>query len=211
MDDDNVTRFFDLPRWVISDKQIISMEVGRSDAYRVNAVQVLYQLPINATTNDAVRKVQLAGNILKDDYLSGLRDGLRFYCQTVNVEALDATNAGLVAGRWSALAADRLMSGHLRYSGSFLLKGIQENICIGDNLEFNNIVYHIEAVTHTLTTSETGENVFMTSIDVSNGLNKNYTNFYDIWPELQSSVLLSDSESVEAKNTADKGPTGVVE
>ena len=50
---------------------------------------------------------------------------------------------------WARIHADAVIGGHLKMNGTFVCAGIPDPIAVGDNLEFEDVVYHIEQITHT--------------------------------------------------------------
>lgn len=181
------TAFHELPRWKIDAKQVLQMEVGRSDSFRANYVQVLINEPISDTVNQASQAYQEASNICVVDSINVLQDGLKPYLTSVNIANENISKNPETAKAWTRLVADRIISGHLRYTGSMTISGIQEPIAIGDNLEFNDILYHIEQITHSVRVNpETGQVIFTTNLGLTNGVNVNYKDddYNSLWPEL---------------------------
>jgi len=72
--------------------------------------------------------------------------------------------------RWTKKRADWMFNGHLKLSGSVSLQGIVEPICEGDNVQINDIVYHIESVSHNCSINSNGIKTFTTALQLSNGL-----------------------------------------
>lgn len=161
----DVTRFLNLPRWRMSSKMLNTIDVGRSDATRINFVHVYGQNGYNAGI-PIVR--QLVMNPPIRDDLDIQRSGLRPYMTTV---ACDAVNqVGKTPSVWMQLVADRMIGSQLTLNGTAISTGIQEPICEGDNFEFQNVVYHIEALQHDCRITPDGNRSFITQIMLSNGL-----------------------------------------
>jgi hypothetical protein len=62
------------------------------------------------------------------------------------------------------------MDGYLRLDGQIELFGIQEPIDVGDNIQFEDVVYHIESMSHTCVVTPDGVKSFSTSIALSHGM-----------------------------------------
>lgn len=88
-----------------------------------------------------------------------------------------------VGNGWSALVADMVFGGHLKHTGSISLVGVQAPIPVGDNFEYDGVLYHIEQVDHSWSRNpSTGERTFQTVLGVTNGvlLDEEY-----LFPELE--------------------------
>lgn len=180
-----LTPYFSLPRWKIDPGQVISLDIGRSDALRINMVQVISTIGLK-NLDELKKQIDRVGRNFLYDKADIKRNGLRARIENVNAEASDVDRDGS-SFIWTELKADMLANGHLKYTGSLSVKGIQEPICVGDNLEFDNNIYHIESVTHNIKTDSEGKRSFNTELELSNGMfkNANYTN--ELWPELKMS------------------------
>ena len=55
-------------------------------------------------------------------------------------------------------------------SGTINFVGIPQPIAVGDNLQFDNVVYHIEQVSHVAAISQDGKKMFRTTVVLSNGM-----------------------------------------
>ena len=162
---ERVTRFMNLPRWKIDPRLVQSGRLGRSDATRTNFIHI-------GLMEDTQRGVtitrQLATNKPIFDSLDIQRSGIYPYITTVCAAPRD--QAGEAPRYWGELVADRMMGSQLTINGTLNLKGIQAPICIGDNVEFDNLVMHIESVTHTFRQSPNGIKTFTTSLTLTNGI-----------------------------------------
>jgi hypothetical protein len=160
------TAFKSLPRWVISDEMITSLSVGKSESLRVNFVRI----HANAWINSEITNLLGRGLVPpRSDIVDIERNGLRAYLATIN-----STLGGQViysTKAWTAMVTDRVMGSHLKYSGTVGLAGSQEPIAVGDNLEYDNLVFHIEQVTHSLNVDgNSGRKSFSTTLAISNGV-----------------------------------------
>ncbi len=165
-----VTPFMSVPRWEISEDLIQSIDFGRSDALRFNWVRLHGQDQYGGNPNMAAATVQDVFIPPKIDDKDIERSGLRWYNKTINanVNPVSAINGN--GNKWQAIMADILMGGHLRFQGSMTSKGIVAPICIGDNVLVDNIVFHIEGVSHSGSISPAGMKDFTTSLTLSNGV-----------------------------------------
>jgi hypothetical protein len=166
------TRFLNLPRWEIPIERVIRMNTSRSDSMHINMVHLTNISPVAGPYELAFQRANVRPVLDVNDQW---RSGLRPMIQTTNT--FPPTTAGSnktgPAQYWTDLAADRLFGFHLRWSGQIDMKGIQEPICIGDNLQVLDTVYHIEQVTHNMRVDERGGIAFSTSLAVSAGINEN--------------------------------------
>jgi hypothetical protein len=119
---------------------------------------------------------------------------------TVNCGASDVRERK--AGDWMYILSDILMGQHLALTGSLELVGVQSPICIGDNIEYDGHILHIEAVTHSYqNVVSTGQRIFSTTLALSHGLKGDQLNGSDF--SLYSGTEVDDLRTREAKNTRD--------
>jgi hypothetical protein len=168
-----VTRFLDLPRWRAHPILVRQASVGRSDSLRINWVQCMGLAPEPVGKNNAT--AQLVRNPPYRDDLDVARSGLRPYkvtipCALEDVRVRVDESGATAAKNWNALLADILMGQHLTLTGSVTLAGIQAPICIGDNFEWDGVVFHIEAVTHSCSENTDGKRSFSTTLQLSHGV-----------------------------------------
>jgi len=161
------TTFRSLPRWRVQDPVITNYSVGKSEAMRVNFVMVQ---SVTGITPKQFAAYQRASFDPFKDSVDIERNGLRAYIQAVNANFGDDITAS-TAKQFTALVTDRMVGGHLKLSGQMGLAGVQEPIAVGDNLEYNGLLFHIESVIHTLTVHPTaGLKRFSTQLEISNGV-----------------------------------------
>jgi len=165
-----VTPFLDLPRWKIHSAMVKNYDIGRSDAMRINFIHVCGE-PGPANIEGADYTYQIIKNRPARNDLDISRSGLRPNMATVNCAPKD--RLGNTPGEWIALLADFQMGLHLTMTGSLELTGIQAPICIGDNLEWDDVVYHIESVAHNCSIEGDGRKTFSTSLALTNGVAAN--------------------------------------
>lgn len=176
------TKFLDLPRWKVSPSLITSINLGRNESGRINFVQVFTrsQAP-NADFNQATQ-IQ-TGNYVADEK-DIKRSGMKPYIVNCNYDYPTGGSRQLRGKEWAHLVGDWLFQGHLKMNGSIQCVGIQEPICIGDNLELDGIVYHIEAISHEMSVSGDGVKNFRTNIIVSMGVDPRSSNTVPVYSEM---------------------------
>jgi hypothetical protein len=76
------------------------------------------------------------------------------------------------ARKWMALQADFHMNGHLALNGTINSFLVQAPIAIGDNCEWDGVVYHIESVMHSAQISNGFRSAY-TTLQLSHGLRSN--------------------------------------
>lgn len=161
-----VTKFLDLPRWKIPLVMIQGGDVGRSDATRTNFVHVYGNASYQANNVSASIQIVQAPPI-RDD-LDIMRAGLRPYSATV--ECFVSDQVGEVPGQWMKLIADWTIGSQFTLNGNLQLHGIQAPICVGDNIEFDKVVYHVESVTHQVGIDPGGKKRWTTQLALTNGM-----------------------------------------
>lgn len=167
----NVTKFLDLPRWLIPNVMISSVDIGRSNATRTNFVHIYGSASALSTNVSVARQIVLAPPVRND--LDIQRSGL--YSQMQTVECFVEDEVGAVPAQWMRLVADYMMDSHLLLTGSLQCVGIQSPICIGDATEFDGIVFMNEGVGHSCGIDPMGKKFFRTVLQLTNGLRANGT------------------------------------
>lgn len=161
-----VTEYYELPRWIAHGNMITQADIGRSDSLRFNFVHVYGRA--NTQGDQAAYTTQLVRfKPIRDD-VDIARNGLRPYMNMIDCAAAEAAKGGPLV--WMELLSDIIMGGHMAYTGTVSMLGIQSPICEGDNFEWDGIVYHIEAVTHTCSIAPDGFRTFNTTLTLSHGL-----------------------------------------
>jgi len=171
-----VTRFMQLPRWRIAPNLLLSQQTSKNEAARYNFVQVYTRRTAATAPMDMAQQIVM-GNFVTDD-ADIERNGLRPAILRSNFDFPVGENSVLRQGTkvlrakdWAKVASDWLIDGHLKESGVFTFQGIQDPISVGDNLEFDNIVYHIESINHKMQIKASdGKIVFKTIVQVSYGM-----------------------------------------
>lgn len=161
-----VTRFLELPRWKLPSVIVQDVDVGRSDATRFNFVQV-YGQDVNQAENVTFPQQTAVNPPVRDD-LDIQRSGLRSYVTTIACAIRDTV--GKTPSTWIALVADRLIGSQYTLNGSISTYGIQAPIAEGDNVEWEDTVYHIESLTHHCAVDGNGAKTWTTTITITNGM-----------------------------------------
>jgi hypothetical protein len=190
-----------LPRWVIDASMVKNFNFLTDERERVNFVQVftqnrsMAQLNQSETANDHARKTQFDIGNYRVDLRDIERNGLRARVLETIFDTVMPANSQ--APYWAQIKADHLFNGHLRPYGSLTLNGIQEPICVGDNLEYRGIVFHINSVSHSAQISSNGRKSFQTSISFDHGImatSLDNNNQIPVYPSLErgSSYIVQD-------------------
>lgn len=161
----SLTRFATLPRWVVHPVLVQSLDVGRSDAMRFNMIHVYGD---SGTRGGSTPAVQFVRDPPIFDDLDILRNGIRSYSQVVPCSQADTLT--YKSRDWMKIIADNLMGGHMRLTGTISMVGVQSPICVGDNLEFDDHLFHIETVSHSFQIAANGMKSFNTQIQLTYGI-----------------------------------------
>jgi hypothetical protein len=171
-DTSKVTRFMNLPRWKIHPALITQFNIGRDESARINFVQY-YGRSTLGPDGFAISAETAQKNYLYDiDDVK--RSGLRPYVVTTTFdETIPDGKSVYKSVKWAKIVGDALIGGHLKLNGTIESAGIVAPIAVGDNLELDGVVYHIERVSHTAGIDpETGKKIFRSSFGLSSGLSK---------------------------------------
>ncbi len=163
----NTTRFLTIPRWEISPAITMLVDIGRSDAARINYVEYNGNSFIGGdyTAMQAVASKNYLYDI-DDVKRSGLRPAI--YNTPYDVSP---NSHGSNSPIWAKIVGDFMMGGHLKFNGTIQCLGIQDPITVGDNLQFDGVVYHIEQVVHEFDISVgNGKKKFRTTLSLSHGV-----------------------------------------
>jgi len=162
------TAFLNLPRWKLHPDMLKSAKLYKNEALRYNFVQIYTRgLPENAEQGMAQ---QIALKNFVQDTEDIQRHGMKPYITSSN---FDFPINGIEKNKsveWTQIVADWMINGHLKESGTMTCVGIAENIAVGDNIEFDNVVYHIESISHQFQVMRDGKKAFNTMINVSYGI-----------------------------------------
>lgn len=178
-----VTRFMNLPRWKISPAMIFDYDIGRDEAARINFVQ--YYGKSTISSGGAAISTETAQKNYTYDINDVQRSGLRPYIVTTQFDESTSVDKGYASPGWAAILGDALIDGNLKLNGTVNCIGITDPIAVGDNLELDGVVYHIEQITHLcVENTQNGEKSFRTSISISNGVSINSTTQAEAYPEM---------------------------
>jgi hypothetical protein len=88
---------------------------------------------------------------------------------------------------WNKLYADWVFNGHLKENGTITCAGIHDPIAVGDNLQLENTVFHIESITHSMGIDSNGHKHFKTSLSLSFGVDTRASvgSYSPIYPEME--------------------------
>lgn len=179
-----ITRFLTVPRWKISPALVLNMDIGRDEAARINFHQYY------AKSNFSDKGVEISGETAAGNYVYDkddiVRNGLRPYVVQVQFDDLPGPLT-YAAPRWARIVGDAVIGGHLKMNGTLVCAGIVDPITVGDNLEFDNVVYHIEQISHSCVQSPTGGKTFRTTISLSHGVGVNSTTSGTLYAEMANS------------------------
>lgn len=172
--DFKVTRFMNVPRWNIDPSLAFTFDLGRDEVARFNFVQY-FGRSVNGPAGYDISDENAANNYLYDiDDVQ--RSGLRPYVVTSDFDRVSdnavstPTNTSFRSPGWAKILGDSLIGGHLKFNGNIVFAGIPEPIAVGDNLQFDNVVYHIEQFRHVCTQAPDGKKTFRTTVLLSNGM-----------------------------------------
>lgn len=164
-----VTKFLNLPRWKINPALITDLDLGRDEAARVNFVQYFGRSTLGAEGADIAQQIAQINYVY--DINDVQRSGLRPYIVTTQFDDPTTVKKDYRSPTWAKIVADTVIGGHLKMNGTMTTAGIVGPIAIGDNLEFNGVVYHIEQITHSCSiTGQDGNRIFRTTLNLSSGI-----------------------------------------
>lgn len=166
----SVTRFMNVPRWNIDPALTFSFDLGRDEALRLNFMQ-FYGISVNSPSGlDISTETSMQNYVYDIDDVK--RNGLRPSVITSEFDTLSkGASAGYRSPGWAKIMGDALIGGHLKMSGTINFVGIVEPIAVGDNLQFDGTVYHIEQISHNASiVAQNGKKIFRTTVIVSYGM-----------------------------------------
>ena len=163
-----VTYFTSLPRWRLSPAFMYSYQLSKNQNLDYNFVQVFTRGLAATAQGDLTRQIQEENYVTNP--LSIERGGMRAYIQSSNFDFPVGGEKRIKAKQWTNIVADWVINGHLKESGTIQCIGIVEPIAVGDNLEFDNVVYHIETIHHLMVIHPDGKKQFKTDLGVSYGI-----------------------------------------
>lgn len=179
----NVTYFLNLPRWKLNPDLVNSAKLYKNEALRYNFVQVYTRSLAELAGENMAEQIALKNFVQDGEDIQ--RHGMKPYVTSSNFDFPVNGDKKIRAKEWTQIVADWMINGHLKESGTLNCVGIVENIAVGDNIEFDNVVYHIEAISHQFVVMRDGKKRFSTSINVSYGVDLRSTSTQLVPTEMQ--------------------------
>jgi hypothetical protein len=185
------TKFSSIPRWRISPDLLYDIDLGKDEASRVNFVQVFGRSIAASDQENQASQIGL-GNFFFNP-IDVKRHGLKPSVITTEFDFPGGTGENVKQSRaWAYLLFDMMYAGELRESGTLTFYGIQDPISVGDNIEFDNNIYHIESVNHILQIAPDGKKLFRTSLTLSFGTSLDSDSTAPVYPQMENTF--SDNE-----------------
>jgi hypothetical protein len=191
------TKFSEITRWVIDPAYTInSYNFGTSDSIRFNFTQFFGSFVGDHPSMDSASQMQLqiSAKNYAIDPIDIARNGTKINILQTNTPIQGNPNNVFDLGGWAALAGDFYINGHLKLTGSLTVPGIQLPISIGDNLQIDHKLFHIENITHSYAVTPNGFKSFTTAIQLSNGV---IADKYDSYVMTQSKKRYGLSDTVQ--------------
>jgi hypothetical protein len=164
-----LTRFLDLPRWVIDPVMVKELNVGRSDATRKNMVKIIGTPTMYAKGVGQEEGFQVTMFPPIFDTLDVARCGLKPHAQAINCSVSDILREDGI-NSWLEAVADWTFGSQYTLNGTIRCVGIQTPIAEGDAVEFDGIVYYIESISDNCSVSPKGTKSYETVLSLSNGM-----------------------------------------
>lgn len=206
-----LTRFLSLPRWVVAPSMVRSLDIGTSNATRVNMVHVYGDASAFASNRSITN--QMVRNPPIFDATDIQRSGIRPMMRTVSVALEDQVRKD-GARIWMEAIADWTFGSQFTLNGHLTCKGIQSPVAEGDNIEFQGVAYHVEGITHDAGITPDGKKSFTTTLELSNGMPIDQTGATADFPrypgfrnEFQDQDDSARLPTMEAPETAGFAPT----
>lgn len=186
------TRFLTLPRWKISADLIYSLNISKNESLRFNFVHIIGTTGLPPVDGALLANQNINKRTVRWDEDDIKRHGLRPYTKISNFDWPSKSKQNSLAPHWADLVWDWVYAGHLKANGTITCVGIEQDICIGDNLELQDTVYHIESITHTGSISPNGKKVFRTNLQLTHGVDKRSSSDGPVYPEMDYTDTLTD-------------------
>jgi len=177
-DDIPYTLYLDLPRFEIHNSLVVGYEFGRTEALRTNCVTIKNDVDFASAGYSVIvdsLAISEAGWVYDANDVK--RNGLKLYQAKIdqdyfNLSTQHKDNVKKLE-TYNFLISDFMANMHLRLTGVLKCVGIVEPICIGENLEYNDFVFHIEGVDHQYIVEQpSGITSFLTTLSLSHGTHK---------------------------------------
>lgn len=164
-----VTKFLSVPRWKIDSAYVFNFDLGRDEAARINWVQYYGLSVFGIQGIDTAQETARHNYVFDKDDVE--RSGLRSYIVQNQFDDLVSDRFIINSPIQARILGDALIGGQLKMNGTINCIGIKEPISVGDNLEFDGVVYHIEQVSHSCAINMlNGIKNFRTTLKVSHGV-----------------------------------------
>ena len=183
------TKFRELPRWKVASDLIYQIDLGKDEAARINFIQFTGRaIAVDPNINAAL---QAGNNFFDNEDIK--RHGLRPSIVSSNFD-YSSGDANLTRSKdWAYLLFDMQNAGQLRESGAISCVGIEDPICVGDNLEFDGNIYHIEQVSHHMSIEpQSGKKIFRTNLKLSFGTSLNSTDSTPVYSQMEFTDTLTE-------------------
>jgi hypothetical protein len=166
------TRYTEIPRWKIESDGVMSYDIGLNDSLDVN--YLLMQPSFSPLVEDDANEQLLDFSSRVPPFMDRLdiqRNGLRMKQNVLSALITPEDQEKLSKARaWSGMLADIMMRMKYSLNGTLTCKGIQEPIPVGDNVVFQNTLFHIEQVSHQGGIDMSGKKFFNTTLSLTFGL-----------------------------------------
>jgi hypothetical protein len=160
---ENLTGVLEVPRWVCDSILVNSLDIGKSDSTHLNFIHVY---PLSSAQGGVPLTLNIATSPPTRDEEDIKRSGLRPHMQTIACSIGDTLDS---VKKWLQVTSDFLIGQQYTLNGSITTIGISAPICPGDNFEFDDVVYHIEGVTHSCSINQ-GYKQFNTTVTLVHGM-----------------------------------------
>lgn len=190
----SVTPFLSVPRWQIDSSIVYNLDIGRDEAARVNFFQYYSRVGlINDNAGSGPAQEIAAINYVFDSN-DVKRSGLRPSIVSGMFDPYVA--AGPRSPIWAKIMGDAVMGSQLKLNGTMELVGVEEPICIGDNLEFEGIVFHIESIIHNCFIDPvSGIKRFKTILKLSSGVSLSSTSSLTLYDQMTNTNAYQDRKN----------------
>jgi hypothetical protein len=185
-----------LPRWKVSTALILSTDLGRDEAARINFVQYYAQPPGDIGKKEGYMSAQTRSINYVYDVNDVTRSGLKPMVITTSFEDLTIESDELIGRKCALIVGDCVIGEHLKLNGSIEMAGIVDPIAVGDNFEYDGNVYHIEEVNHVCgINSERGVKTFRTVVRLSHGVSISDNRTGVAYPEMLHTNAYQDRKA----------------
>lgn len=176
------TEFANLPRWVVDNSVVQSVNLGTSATSHVNFITVMGTSSAALSTlgsNEDVSRIRqdsFADQLRQGNYFIDEQDVARhgLFAKVMETQfdyVPGATKELSMSPLLTAMQVDFNLNNHLKWSGRVSLRGVQEPINEGDNCELDGVLYHIESIEHLCQMDlSSGRKSFVTVLSLSNGI-----------------------------------------